>query len=90
MKINAVFVDGSLWVLIALFTAMQGMLTGEESYKYASPTVLFWTKFTIASMAASCGALKAFRSTSYAHHIEDVKAKDAGVTPPPKPYADLM
>ncbi len=71
MKNQAVVVDGALWVLIALFTAMQGMLTGEEAYKYASPTVLFWSKFAIASLAASCGALKAFRSTSYAHHIAD-------------------
>jgi len=76
MKNQAVIVDGALWVLIALFTAMQGMLTGEEAYKYASPTILFWSKFAIASLAASCGALKAFRSTSYAHHIGDNKPPD--------------
>lgn len=62
---SPVFIDGLLWVAIALFGFMQAYLSSEESYKYCNPTVLFWCKFTIGSIAAACGALKAFRSTTY-------------------------
>lgn len=69
MKLKPVHIDGALWVLLALFTTQQQMLTGEEAYKYASPYFLFWFKFTVASLAAATASLKAFRSTSYTKHL---------------------
>ncbi len=72
-----VVIDGILWVSIALFTCMQSMLTTEEAYKYCNPTVLFWMKFGVACCGASAGSLKAFRSTTYAAHVEEVKTETA-------------
>ena len=69
--LSPVTVDGFLWVSIALFTTMQSMLSNDDAYKYVNPTVLFWTKFTVACCGASAGALKAFRSTTYAQQISD-------------------
>lgn len=66
-----VTVDGFLWVSIALFTCMQSMLSNDDAYKYVNATVLFWTKFAVACGAACTGALKAFRSTTFAQHISE-------------------
>ncbi len=66
-----VTVDGFLWVAIALFTTMQSMLSNDDSYKYVDARFLFWAKFTVACGAASAGALKAFRSTTFAQHLEE-------------------
>ncbi len=77
-----VTVDGFLWVSIALFTCMQSMLSNDDAYKYVNPVILFWTKFAVACGAASAGALKAFRSTTYAQHIsENPTPKDIPRTP---------
>lgn len=66
-----VTVDGFLWVSIALFTTMQSMLSNDDSYKYVDARVLFWAKFSVACAGASAGALKAFRSTTYANHLSE-------------------
>lgn len=83
--IKPVHIDGMLWVGIAIFGAMQGMLTTDEAYKYVPPSVLFWMKFSVMCAVAGCGALKAFRSTSYAGHLQD--QKDAA--DPIKPSEEL-
>ena len=66
-----VTVDGFLWVSIALFTTMQSMLSNDDAYKYVDPRVLWWMKFVVACAGASAAALKAFRSTTFAKHLEE-------------------
>lgn len=70
LSIPPVVIDGVLYSMIALFGAQQAILTGEEAYKYIDPKTLFWLKFWIISLAAFCGAMKMFRSTSYAAHLQ--------------------
>ena len=77
-NIRPVTVDGALYVLIALFGFMQSTMASEEAYKYASPHVLYWSKFVVGSMLATVSALKMFRSTSYSDHL-------AGKEPPAPP-----
>lgn len=66
--IPPVFIDGVLYLLIALFGAFQTFFSSEEAYKYVNPAVLFWLKCVFGSLLAGVSALKMFRSTSYADH----------------------
>lgn len=68
-----VVIDGALWVGIGICAAMQISFTSDEAYKYLNPTVLWWLKFNIGWINAGCAALKMFRSTAYAKHVQDVK-----------------
>lgn len=79
-----VTVDGFLWVCIALFACMQSMLSNDDSYKYVDARFLFWAKFTVACAGASAGALKAFRSTTYADHAKEPEK----VEPKPEPKVE--
>jgi hypothetical protein len=69
MKISSVLIDGTLYVLIAVFGVMQAMFTSDEAYKYVNPHILFWGKAIVGIAASAVGALKMFRSTTYAEHI---------------------
>lgn len=66
-----VFLDGLLYVLIAVFIFEQEFLSSDEAYKYVSPYVIFWSKFIIGTSAAATQALKMFRSTSYSDHLKN-------------------
>jgi hypothetical protein len=66
-------VDGSLYVLIALFTVMQATFSSDEAYKYVPPHLKFWLMNTIEWALAAVSALKMFRSTSYGEHLENKK-----------------
>lgn len=82
LTVSPVFLDGFLWALVALFMFQQAFLSTEEAYKYCNPTLLFWIKFTVGSLGAMVGSLKAFRSTSFAHHLAE-KAAETGAPDPP-------
>lgn len=91
--IPAVFLDGLIYVLLALFTFLQTQFAGDEAAKYITPQTLFWTKLTIGSFATIALALKLFRSTSYADHQKT--KTDTGswkieppATPPAQPKTD--
>lgn len=72
-SIPSVFIDGLLYVLVAWFIFSQSYLGGDEAAKYIEPETKFWVNFFIGSFAASCGALKMFRSNSFAEHQEEKK-----------------
>jgi len=78
-SISPVFVDGLLYVLIALFGACISSFNSEEAYKYINPYVLYWTKEFSTWGLAVVTALKMFRSTAYSTHIEE-KKKASGNT----------
>ena len=78
--VPSVFIDGLVWVFIAEFAYCQSYFGTDEAVKYLSPRSRFWLLFAIGSGAVMCGALKMFRSTSYADHQE--QKKQNGTNPP--------
>jgi len=76
--IPPVFLDGILYSGIAWLLFSQSYLGGDEAAKYINPALKFWINYAVGSLAAIAGALKMFRSTSYADHVkgnEDAKPK---------------
>ena len=65
--------DATLYVAVAVFVFLQGVLSGEEAYKYANPTLLFWLKATVGACGAGAGALKMYRSGQPDKPESDVK-----------------
>lgn len=70
---SPVFMDGLLYVLIAVFMFMQTYLSGDEAAKYIAAATIFWLKFIVGSLAAGVGALKMFRSTTYSDHLKEAQ-----------------
>lgn len=75
-SIPPVMVDGALYTLLAVFISMQGSLSSDEAAKYVSPSLLFWSRTLVAALAGGAGALKMFRSNSYADYATKKAAKD--------------
>lgn len=80
-KIPAVFIDGFLYFLIAVFGASIGILSEDDAYKYINEFVLYWLKFWSKVGLAGATALKMYRSTSYSAHQEE-KAKEKAADEP--------
>ncbi len=74
-NITPVFIDGLLFTLLAVWTAMMGIYQSDEIYKYCSPYFVFYSKSMVSIMLAGATALKAFRSTSYSEHVKE-KARE--------------
>lgn len=79
--ITPIQLDGTLYILIASFGFVQGFFSSDEAYKYVHPAVLFWMKAFTGVALAAVGALKMFRSTSYADHMKDVKQVEQAKQP---------
>lgn len=77
--LKPVYVDGFLYVLIALFGAMEATFTSDEAYKYFNPYFLYYSKEIIIWLLAIVTALKMFRSTSFGDHKDEEKAEQAVV-----------
>lgn len=67
-SIQPVFLDGLLYCLIALYTGMMNTLSTDEAAKYIAPEYLFWMRALVSWALAIVGAIKMFRSTSFAEH----------------------
>lgn len=72
--IPAVFIDGLLYTLIAVFGATLAILTSEEVYKYLGPYTIFYLKSGTSIGLAGASAIKMFRSTAYSDHQEKKKS----------------
>lgn len=75
-SVPPVFTDGLLYVLIAIFGAVQGHLSLDDAAKWVNPQVLFWLKGGVLVCLTSVTAIKMYRSTSYSEH----RAKKNGDT----------
>ncbi len=62
----SVNLDAVLYVLVAMFAAMNSSLGGDESAKMIPPEILYWAKFIVTAAGSGALALKMFRSTSFA------------------------
>lgn len=71
-----VTIDGVLYVLIAMFGAALAAFGSDEAYKYIAPAVVFWLKTTCNVGLQGCLGLKLYRSTGYAHHLQDKAANE--------------
>ena len=67
-SIQPVFLDGLLYVLIAIFGAITACMSTDEAAKYLEPETLFWIRTTASVGGAAFLALKMFRSTAFADH----------------------
>jgi hypothetical protein len=77
-----VFIDGTLYTLVLWFTFNQSYFGGDEAAKFMTPAIKFWLNWVIGSGAVCCGAIKMFRSTSYADH-QKKKTGDTEFLPKP-------
>lgn len=78
-RIPAVWIDGTLYVLIAVQVFCLTYLSSDEAAKWIEPETKFWTIFAIALAGVVFGSIKTFRSTSLSDH----RAKTNGVHPAP-------
>lgn len=81
--VRPVYIDGTLYVLLALFGAMILTFNNDDIYKYVEAHWVFWVKNCAEWMMAVVTALKMFRSTAYADHLDDKALKDSGMKPAP-------
>jgi hypothetical protein len=72
-SVPPMFIDGTLYALIAWFTFNQAYFGGDEAAKYIEPETKFWLNWVIGSSASLFAAIKMFRSTSYSEHLAEVK-----------------
>ena len=75
--VKPVVIDGALYVSWTSLTAVLGVFSGEEAYKYVNPVALFWLKASLTTSTAGLGALKMFRSTSFGNHVKNRDAQAA-------------
>lgn len=69
-SVSPVFLDGTLYILIAMFGALTAAFSSDEAAKYLEDETLFWVRTICGTTSATLLALKMFRSTSYAEHQE--------------------
>lgn len=67
-QVSPVFLDGFLYMLIAVFGAVQGYLSLDDAAKWINPQVLFWLKGIVVVCLTSVTSVKMYRSTSFAEH----------------------
>jgi hypothetical protein len=75
-SIPAVYIDGTLYVLLGWFIYNQTFFGSDEAAKFISPVTLFWLNWAIGSIAIIVGSLKMFRSSSFSDH-QKMKADKA-------------
>lgn len=71
-----VFIDGLLYILIAVLAFSQAYFGGDEAAKFISPAFKFWLNGILGMSLAAVGALKMFRSSTYAEHRQVKEAND--------------
>lgn len=78
-KITPTHIDGGLYVLMAVCASLVASASTDDAVKFVSPAILFWIKTMAECVGAGAGALKMFRSTSYAQSVQGAPA-----VPPPQ------
>lgn len=74
-----IYTDGLIYGGIAFCAFWSTHFSSDEAYKYVVPKDLYWMRGWSGAIAATLLALKLFRSTSYAEHIQNQKAISDGV-----------
>lgn len=74
---RGIIIDGFLTTVIAVCTPLLGVLMADDVFKYINPTTVWWARTSVIVIGAAAGGLKAFRSTAFAHHIDEGNRIDA-------------
>ncbi len=78
-SIPAVFIDGTLYVSVGLFTFLVAGFSSDDAAKWISAHTLFWLKLSVGAVGNIALNLKMFRSTTFAEHQElKKKSGDTG------------
>jgi len=64
--LSTVFLDGALFVAVAMLSAVLVTLSGDDSGRFLEPKTLFWSKFWVGTFNSGILALKMYRSTQFA------------------------
>ncbi len=67
-ELSPVFVDGSIYVTLAIVGSWLGVLSSETARTIIGPPALFWISATLCAFNNGLLALKMFRSTSFSEH----------------------
>lgn len=78
---SAMRVDGSTYIGIAFFGALQTAFGSDEAAKWIAPETLFWCRTICGATWQSLLAFKLFRSTSYANHLDAKTAEGKQIDP---------
>lgn len=70
-RATPVFIDGTLYALMAMGTAAELALSNDDVYKYASPYFVFYSKSLTNIILAGATAVKGFRSKSYSEYSKN-------------------
>lgn len=73
--VSPAFLDGCIYVMLAVTSANGVMLSSDNAAKYISSEVLFYTMWANSIIDAALLALKLFRSTAFADHKQEQKTK---------------
>ena len=79
-QVDPIFVDGGLYVGMAIFTALSGFFSTDEAAKYLEPVYLFWLRGFCTTNGAWMLALKMFRSSHYSEYRKN-KELNGNATP---------
>lgn len=71
--IPSVYIDGFIYVAIAVLQFLAAAFGDDESAKYIGPLTLYWLKRIVGTLAAGFLALKLYRSTAFADHVKEKK-----------------
>lgn len=66
--VKPVWIDGSIYVMMAVTSANAGMLSSDNAAKYISAETLFYLLWVNIALDGALLALKMFRSTAFADH----------------------
>ncbi len=78
-SISPVFLDGSLYALLAVFGSWLGILSSETARTIIGAKTLFWVTSGFTTLNSGLLAIKMFRSTTFAEHRQDKKDKQQAV-----------
>lgn len=74
--LRGIMIDGFLVSYAATCTAALGFIVSDSTYKYVDPYVVWRLELFLITSGTFAGALRGFRSTAFAHHIDQVKVKE--------------
>jgi hypothetical protein len=80
LTISPATFDGLLWIIIGGCTAGLAALSSDDAYKYVEAHTLWNLKFWMGIANGGAMALKTFRSTVYAKHLEEKGTKTTSQT----------
>lgn len=74
-SIPSVWIDGSTYILLAVFMFLQNHFSSDDAAKFIAPQTLFIVKGVVGAFSAMFLALKLFRSTAFSDSKTDKETK---------------